>query len=95
MPGNLLGIVNGIMDRQKGKGSAESSFLQRIGKSAAQAAGSGNVAIIKKIDANAHNIAVTPNGSDTIDGVNAAVDIAIQWSVLRVVDAASGAWDAW
>lgn len=59
------------------------------------ATGSGNVAIIKKIDANAHNIAVTPNGSDTIDGVNAAVDIAIQWSVLRVVDAASGAWDTW
>jgi hypothetical protein len=34
------------MDRQKGKGSAESSFLQRIGKSSAQAAGSGNVACI-------------------------------------------------
>lgn len=46
MPGLLTGSTTGIMDRQKGKGSAESSFLQRIGRSAAQAAGSGNVAAL-------------------------------------------------
>ena len=44
MPGLLAGPVSGIMDRQKGKGSASQSFLQRIGTSAAQAAGAGNIA---------------------------------------------------
>ena len=46
MPGLLTGSTTGIMDRQKGKGSAESSFLQRIGRSSAQAAGSGNIAAL-------------------------------------------------
>ena len=59
------------------------------------ATGSGNVAVIKKSDANAHNIAVTPNGSDTIDGVNAVANISIQYSVLRLVDVTTGAWETW
>ena len=59
------------------------------------ATGSGDIAIIKKLDSNAHNIAVTPNGSDTIDGVNAVSNISIQYSTLQLVDAASGAWDSW
>lgn len=46
MPGVLIGPVSGVMDRQKGRGSAANSFLQQIGKSAAQAGGSGNVACL-------------------------------------------------
>jgi hypothetical protein len=34
------------LDRQKGKGTTNSAFLQQIGKSAAQAAGSGNIAAL-------------------------------------------------
>ncbi len=43
MPGFLTGPINGIMDRQKGKGTTSSAFLQQIGKSTAMAAGSGNI----------------------------------------------------
>ncbi|MBV9984514.1 hypothetical protein [Bradyrhizobium sp.] len=46
MPGFLSGPLSGFVDRMKGKGLASSSFLQQIGKSAAQAAGSGNIAAI-------------------------------------------------
>lgn len=59
------------------------------------ATGSGEAAIIKKMDANAHNIAVTPNGADTIDTVNAAVNVTTQFAVLRVIDSAAGAWSVW
>ena len=57
------------------------------------ATGSGYVAVIKKVDANAHNIEVTPFGSDTIDGVNAASNISIQYDFVKLVDVASGAWE--
>ena len=43
MPGYLQGPVTGFQDRMKGKGMASWSFLQQIGRSAALAAGSGNV----------------------------------------------------
>ena len=56
------------------------------------ATGTGHVAVIKKMDPNAHNIAVTPNGTDTIDGVNAAVDVSIQYDTVTVCDYALGAW---
>lgn len=59
------------------------------------ATGSGQIAVVKKMDANAHNIAITPNGTDTIDGVNAAVNIALQYDALRLVDSAAGAWSIW
>lgn len=68
--------------------SASSDFIFNL----PPATGSGEVAIIKKEDPNAHNIAVTPNGTDTIDGVNAPVDITIQYDTLSIADATVGAW---
>lgn len=59
------------------------------------AIGAGNRVIVKKTDANPHNISVVPNGTDTIDGVNAAVNISSQWGVLRLIDAAAGGWMTW
>jgi hypothetical protein len=56
------------------------------------ATGSGLVIVIKKMDSNAQNIAVTPNGTDTIDGVNAAVNITIQYDDITVCDIGTGAW---
>ena len=56
------------------------------------ASGSGSVGVIVKIDSNAHNIAVTPNGTDTINGVNAAVNVSVQWDSVTIVDVGSGAW---
>jgi hypothetical protein len=61
------------------------------------ATGSGRILIFKKMDANAHNVVITPNGTDTIDGVNNATlsTLTIQYDALRLVDAASGAWAIW
>lgn len=59
------------------------------------AIGSLDMIIVKKMDANAHNVAVTPNGSDVIDGVNAALDITVQYDNVRLIDYASGAWATW
>ena len=56
------------------------------------AVGSGNVAVVEKADANAHNIAVTPNGTDTINGVNAPVNLASQFNTVRLVDVIAGQW---
>jgi hypothetical protein len=56
------------------------------------ATGSGRVLIIKKMDANAEDIEVTPNGSDTIDGTAAAYDLATQYNAVQIVDYAAGAW---
>ena len=43
MPGFLVGAVNGIVDRMKGKGVSSSAFLTQIGRSSAQSAGGGNI----------------------------------------------------
>jgi hypothetical protein len=56
------------------------------------ATGSGRVIIVKKMDSNAHNIDVTPNGTDTIDGLNAADVIAVQYASVNYVDYGAGAW---
>lgn len=56
------------------------------------ATGSLNTIVIKKTDANPFNVAITPNGADTIDGVNAVVNIAVQNDFLRLADTAAGAW---
>ena len=56
------------------------------------ATGSGYLIIVKKEDANAFAIAITPNGSDTIDGVNAAVNITTQFDTLQLIDDGSGTW---
>lgn len=57
--------------------------------------GTSRALIIIKMDANAHNVAVTPAGADTINGVAAAVNLASQYDVVRLVDAAAGMWVKW
>lgn len=59
------------------------------------ATGSGRVLIFKKMDANAHNVVITPNGADMLDGANAVVNITIQYDAVRLLDAAAGAWVIW
>lgn len=44
----------------------------------------GRVYIIKKVDATANAVTVTPNGAETIDGA-ATVVLAAQWAVTRVI----------
>lgn len=45
MAGFLIGPVNGLQDRMKGRGYAPSSFLSQIGQSTACATGAGNIAV--------------------------------------------------
>jgi hypothetical protein len=59
------------------------------------ATGSGKWLVVVKIDANAHDVVVIPNGTDTINGVNSADNLVNQWDVGRYTDAASGAWIKW
>lgn len=56
------------------------------------ATGSGDVGIIKKVDAGVHSVIVTPNGTDTIDGSNSTDPIASQWAYVKLCDAQAGAW---
>ena len=60
--------------------------------------GRSRVLIIYRLDANAHDVVITPNGTDTINGVNAAVSLvgaAAQYSSVRLLDSAAGAWLLW
>lgn len=57
-----------------------------------KATGSTNLVIVKKMDANAHNIVVNPTGKDTIDGTNAADTITAQFNFVRYLDYLAGAW---
>lgn len=59
------------------------------------ATGSAARIIVKKTDANPFNVAITPNGTDTIDGVNAPVNITIQYDVIHLEDTAAGAWSVY
>jgi hypothetical protein len=59
------------------------------------ATGSGRVLIILKTDSNAHNITITPNGADTINGSNSSINLASQYDILRIADWMSGAWLKW
>jgi hypothetical protein len=60
---------------------------------------SGRILIVKKMDANAHNIVILPYGTDTVDEVNSAVNstITIQNDVTRLHDPtwAAGGWIVW
>lgn len=56
------------------------------------ATGSQNIVVVKKMDANAHNIAITPNGTDTIDDVNAAYTISTRYGSVSLRDAVLGKW---
>ena len=59
------------------------------------ATGSGYTVIVAKGDSNAHAIVVHPNGSDTINGLNADVAINDQFDDVRLVDKAAGVWRTW
>lgn len=59
-------------------------------------AASGNIGrsiVVKREDANAHNVLVHPNGSDTIDGVNSNYTMGIQYEEYAFTVGATGAWD--
>jgi hypothetical protein len=56
------------------------------------ATGSGREIDIKKVDSSANACAPTPSGTDTIDGVNAAISMIVQNVNQVLIDAASGAW---
>lgn len=58
------------------------------------ATGSGRTICVKKMDANAQNIAVTPNGSDKIDGAS-VYNLTAQYDVARLADIGAGVWAIW
>ncbi|MCX6010030.1 MAG: hypothetical protein NTW48_08400, partial [Chloroflexi bacterium] len=54
---------------------------------AASACGDGKMFVFTKIDSGVGKISITPNGTDKIQGVNAAFDITAQWgSIMLVTD---------
>lgn len=55
------------------------------------ATGSGRQMIFKKVDA-VNAVAITPDGTDTIDGVGAAYSLAVQYDSLTLIDTATGEW---
>lgn len=59
------------------------------------ATGSKDKIVIKKMDANAHSVDVTPNGSDTIDDSNSPTSITIQYDAIRLIDYTTGKWAIW
>lgn len=56
------------------------------------AIGTGRVIVVKKVDANAHNIVVTPAGTDKIDGVAGPDTITVQWAAVSYLDYLQGQW---
>lgn len=52
----------------------------------------GRALVVKKVDANAQNVAVTPAGSDSIDGTAAVYNISTQYAVVSLVVTVSGQW---
>ncbi len=57
------------------------------------AVGSGRIVIVKKVDANPHNIAVTPVVvTDVIDGATGPDAITMQWAAVSYIDYLQGAW---
>jgi hypothetical protein len=56
------------------------------------AIGSMKVITIKKLDANAQNVSLVPNGDDTIEGSNSPLNISVQGDVISLHDTAIGAW---
>jgi len=55
------------------------------------ATGTGRILNVKKIDASAFTVTLTPNGAETIDGA-ASYIIAAQWVNITIQDGAAGAW---
>lgn len=56
------------------------------------ATGTQDIVVVKKMDANPHNIAIRPNGTDTIDDLNAPFMILDQYYSYGFRDAALGKW---
>lgn len=54
--------------------------------------GNGRLVSIKKVDATANTVTITPNGADTIDGAATYV-LNAQYQFVQLIDAAAGAWD--
>ncbi len=57
------------------------------------AIGGGQVAIVKKMDANPFNVNIVPHGTDTIDGVNTPTVMTVQYDTLTLCDALAGQWE--
>jgi hypothetical protein len=55
------------------------------------ALGTGRIITVKKIDANAQNVAITAAGSDTIDGAS-PYNLSSQYSFARLIDKDTGLW---
>lgn len=55
------------------------------------ATGTGRLLYVKKMDANAHNVVLTPAGADTIDGA-ATYLLTTQYQAVAVLDSASAVW---
>jgi hypothetical protein len=72
------------------RGSATAGADQIINLPAAT--GSGWMTMMKKMDANPHNIVVTRAGTDTIDGLT-TYTLSNQYSAVQLVDGAAGLWD--
>lgn len=70
------------------KADAAADFIANL----PPATGSQNIVVGKKMDANVHNIAFTPDNMDTIDDVNAAYTLSAQYGSVSLRDAALGKW---
>ena len=76
-------------------GASTAGFDQIINLYPADAAAIGRTIRITKEDANAHNVVPTPNGADTIDGVNAAgasSTVTVQFGFVDLMCVGVGAW---
>lgn len=75
--------------------SAGADFVANLPSGASSTV--GDIKVFKKMDANAHNIVINPNGTDTIDGANNATlsTITLQYDSFRLMYAGSGAWVIW
>lgn len=100
VPRQFIGVTVGNTESPYTVGNTESYIAASAGASAdtivnlPAATGSFREIEISKRDANAHNIAVTPNGSDTINGSAGASNITVQFDTLRLRDIAIGEWSA-
>jgi hypothetical protein len=55
------------------------------------ATGTGRILNIKKIDASASTVTLTPDGAETIDGAGSYI-ITTQWTNITIQDGGAGTW---
>jgi hypothetical protein len=53
---------------------------------------SGRMYSVKKVDSSANAVDITPDGTEMIDGVNAAVSITLQYSAFQVISDGANWW---